>query len=94
MKYADFLEQKHIRHENVGFSKSFELNDKLFDFQKLIVTWALRKGKCALFADTGLGKTPMQLEWAKHVHNETQKPIQSNCCQQGGLPGRQDQILF
>jgi len=39
----------------------------LFDFQRDIVKWALRRGRAAIFADCGLGKTPMQLEWANHI---------------------------
>lgn len=41
------------------------INSVLFDFQKDIVAWALRKGRCAIFADTGLGKSFMQLEWSR-----------------------------
>src|SRR5208337_1059691 len=40
-----------------------ELSPVLFDFQRALVSWALRKGKAAIFADCGLGKTLMQLEW-------------------------------
>ena len=43
------------------------LNPQLFDFQADIVRWALRKGRAAIFADCGMGKTAMQLEWAKHI---------------------------
>jgi DNA modification methylase len=39
----------------------------LFDFQRDIVGWALKRGRASIFADCGLGKTPMQLEWASHV---------------------------
>ena len=46
---------------------SGDIGDALFDHQKAIVRWALRKGRSAIFADTGLGKTLMQLEWARHV---------------------------
>lgn len=44
-----------------------ELNPKLYRFQKDIVRWALAKGRAAVFADCGLGKTPMQLEWAHQI---------------------------
>jgi len=66
--YASFLSQKQIILEDSGISldKSL-LNPKLFEFQRDIVAWALRKGRAALFCDCGLGKTFMQLEWAKHV---------------------------
>ena len=47
-----------------------DLNPKLYCFQRDIVRWALAKGRAAIFADCGLGKTPMQLEWAYHVIKE------------------------
>lgn len=43
----------------------------LYEFQKDIVRWALKKGKACIFADCGLGKTPMQLSWAYHVYKHT-----------------------
>jgi len=51
------------------------LNPNLFDFQKWIVTNALRKGRFSIFADCGLGKTLMQLEWANQVVKETAMPV-------------------
>lgn len=50
-------------------------NTKLFDWQSDIVRWALLKGRAAIFADCGLGKTAMQLEWAKQVSEHTNKPV-------------------
>lgn len=47
------------------------LHSSLFDFQKDIVRWALKRGKSAIFAGTGLGKTRMQIEWAMNVHQNT-----------------------
>ena len=64
--YAEFLEQKATVVEDSGFNAE-ELNGNLFDFQRDIVAWALRKGKAALFEDTGLGKTIQQLSWADAV---------------------------
>ena len=49
--------------------------DHLFDFQKDLVEWALRRGRAAIFADCGMGKTPMELAWAENVHRETGKPV-------------------
>ena len=66
MNYMDFLKRKEITIENTGFDPD-ELNPNLFDFQRDIVSWALRKGKAALFEDTGLGKTIQQLAWADAV---------------------------
>lgn len=64
--YKAFLKQKEVVIEDSGFEVT-ELNPYLFDFQKDIVRWALRKGKAALFEDTGLGKTIQQLAWADAV---------------------------
>ena len=68
MKYQEFLKTKEYHYENTGFDIDIpELNSNLFDFQKQIVKWALKKGRCALFLDTGLGKTICQLEFANQV---------------------------
>jgi hypothetical protein len=64
--YELFLESKIRKYEESGFTTD-EINPLLFDFQIDIVTWCLKKGKAAIFAGTGLGKTGMQLEWAKKV---------------------------
>ena len=74
MKYNEFLQSKVFNTKNCGFEVK-NLNDKLFDFQKEVVKWALRKGKSAIFADCGLGKTPMQLEWANQIVKKTNKPV-------------------
>lgn len=70
--YDEFLKSKSVIAESAGFDigKS-ELNSTLFEFQKDIVRWALKKGKAAIFADCGLGKTPMQLEWGHRVAEHT-----------------------
>jgi len=70
MEYSEFIESKKIITQPVGFEVT-DINDKLFDFQKDIVRWALKKGRSAIFADCGLGKTPMQLEWGKKVNKYT-----------------------
>lgn len=67
MKYDDFLKSKVVETKPTGLNDPPPLNDMLFPFQRDIVNWALRLGRAAIFADCGLGKTPMQLEWAKHV---------------------------
>lgn len=68
--YEAFIESKLTRIPDSGFD-AVDMNDMLFDFQKDIVAWACRKGKAAIFADCGMGKTPMQLEWARQVHDHT-----------------------
>lgn len=70
--YEDFLKQKQIKVVSSGFDVKMEnINPMLFDFQKDIVRWCLKKGKSAIWADCGLGKTPMQLEWSYQVHKKT-----------------------
>lgn len=72
MKYEEFLNSKRFILESSGFEiDKSELNPMLYEFQKDIVRWALKKGKACIFADCGLGKTPMQLSWAYQVHNHT-----------------------
>ena len=74
--YAEFLDKKKDRVEPVGFSVELDqLNDKLKPFQSAIVKWSLSRGRAALFCDTGLGKTFMQLEWANHVCRKTDMPV-------------------
>jgi len=66
--YSDFLKEKEYRNIDAGFKKTRDdINPLLFDFQNDITRWAVRKGKAAIFADTGLGKTFMQLEWARLI---------------------------
>lgn len=67
MDYKQFLNRKRFSDPPSGLTVVPELSPMLFDFQRAIVSWALRRGRAAIFADCGLGKTPMQLEWAKHV---------------------------
>lgn len=74
--YEEFLESKSRLSESVGIDVDKEdLNPNLFEFQKDIVKWALKKGKTAIFADCGLGKTIMQLEWLNQIHKQINKPV-------------------
>ena len=76
MEYKQFLEQKQKKHIESGFNvQESELNKNMFDFQKFIVKRALKAGKYAIFADCGLGKTLMQLEWAFQVTKATNKRV-------------------
>lgn len=68
--YKKFLESKKISHIESGFDCK-DLHDKLFDFQKAIVKWSLKRGRSAIFADTGLGKTFQQVVWANEVVKHT-----------------------
>lgn len=66
MTYEQFIASKRTRAADAGLAAG-ELSGHLFDFQAHVVRWALRKGRAAIFADCGLGKTLMQLEWASRV---------------------------
>ena len=72
--YQGFLKTKIQSRTLEGFNPNY-MPEFLFDFQKIIVEWSLRKGKSAIFADCGLGKTPMQLVWAENVIRHTNKPV-------------------
>ena len=75
-KYLEFLETKQKTHVFSGFDiEESELNKDMFPFQKFITKRALKAGKYAIFADCGLGKTLMQLEWANQVNKNTGKPV-------------------
>lgn len=72
--YSEFLN----RRSQIGTASGFDplwMPDFLFDFQRSLVEWSLRKGRSAIFADCGLGKTPMQLVWAENVVRKTNKPV-------------------
>lgn len=72
--YRVFLDQKTHLAGAAGFEPLY-LPDFLFPFQRALTEWAIRKGRCAIFADCGLGKTPMQLVWAQNVVERTCKPV-------------------
>ena len=72
--YAKFIERKLGVERGSGFEPTF-VPDFLYDFQRAIVEWSVRQGRGAIFADCGLGKTPMQLVWAENVHRKTGKPV-------------------
>lgn len=75
-EYIQFLEKKQKSHILSGFDiDDNKLNEMMFPFQKFIVKRALKAGKYAIFADCGLGKTLMQLEWANQVNKHTGKPV-------------------
>ena len=70
MDYQEFLREK----SNIGAMHGFQpifMPDFLYDFQKDLVDWSIRKGRSAIFADCGLGKTPMQLVWAENIARKT-----------------------
>ena len=74
--YSDFLNSKKITLKNSGFVADAELMPaEIKEFQRDIVLWACKRGRGAIFADTGLGKTLMQITWADLVQKETGKPV-------------------
>lgn len=70
MNYQDFLNAKAQLESDGGFTPVF-MPEFLFDFQASIVEWAVKKGRAAIFADCGMGKTPMELVWAENVVRKT-----------------------
>ena len=68
--YDAFIKAKAATSVAVGFDAK-DMGGELFDFQRAIVEWACRRGRAAIFADTGLGKTAMQVEWARQVNEHT-----------------------
>jgi len=74
--YQHFLDSKRISVVPAGFDiPTSNINSRLFDFQRDIVHWGVRKGKCAFFEDCGLGKTAQELEWSSQVLQKTNHPI-------------------
>lgn len=73
--YEAFLARKAITDPPTGINDPGELPAALFPFQADIVRWALRRGRAALFAGTGLGKSLMELSWAQAVHCATGKDV-------------------
>jgi DNA modification methylase len=74
MEYDDFISGKRDLVKYDGIMHGTGIHD-IFPFQRHIVDWALRKGRAAIFADTGLGKTRMQLSWASEVCNASGQPV-------------------
>ena len=74
--YQEFLREKLDYSNSTGFDIELEqLHLALFPFQRHLTQWALKKGCAAIFADCGMGKTLMQLVWADHIVQRTNKPV-------------------
>ena len=73
-EYLNFLEKKKHSLGNFGFDANY-IPDIAFDFQKSIIEKSILKGRIAIFADTGLGKTLIQLSIAKNIINHTNKKV-------------------
>jgi hypothetical protein len=74
--YERFLESKAVLAPTCGFEVAdSDLNPMLFPFQRDITRWALKRGKSAVFAHTGLGKGPIQMEWGAQVSKYARRPV-------------------
>lgn len=74
MDYDDFVKRKRRAEVATGHQPG-DLNEYLKPFQHAVVSWAVRRGRAAVFADTGLGKTIMQLSWADEVQSHTKGKV-------------------
>lgn len=74
-EYHQFLSSKALVAETAGIAEPPELHPSMFPYQRDLVRWALRRGRAALFCDCGMGKTFMQLEWARVVSEHTGMPV-------------------
>lgn len=74
MTYEEFLERKSMVDAPTGIGDDVDLPTALFDFQRDVTRWALRRGRAAIFAGTGLGKSLMELSWAHAVMQHTGGP--------------------
>lgn len=74
MDYSQFLKDKQSRGANLGFAP-LSIPDFLFDFQQFLTEWSIKKGRAAIFADCGMGKTPMQLVWSDNMLRRNNKSV-------------------
>lgn len=74
-EYQRLIARKTFKPMSAGFDPDLTRYEALKDFQHDIVRWAVNRGRAAIFADTGLGKTLMQITWADCVAQRTGKPI-------------------
>lgn len=75
MSYENYITRKLSYVAPSGIARNADLPASLFDHQACLTRWALNRGRSAIFADTGLGKTRMELAWANVVRHETGKPV-------------------
>lgn len=73
LDYESFIDAKKYAQNDFGFA--IEIGEPLFDYQRVITQWACLRGRAAIFADTGLGKTIMQLTWADAVASHCGMPV-------------------
>ena len=73
--YAAFVRDKFVSHRPSGIASGFTLPEALFPHQSALASWALKRGRAAVFADTGLGKMLIELAWADVVNKHTERPV-------------------
>lgn len=77
--YESFVDGKLSRLSASGIAGQVDLPDSLFGHQAALTRWALKRGRAAIFADTGLGKTRIELAWGQQVARYTQRPVLILC---------------
>ncbi len=75
MIYTEYVQRKLSRVPPTGIVGEFSLPSPMFPHQSALTSWAIRRGRAAIFADTGLGKSRMQLAWADAVQRHTKSPV-------------------
>lgn len=75
LNYEQYVERKLSRVPPTGIQSGFSVPADLFPHQSTLTAWAIRRGRAAIFADTGLGKSRMQLAWADAVRRNTERPV-------------------
>lgn len=75
MSYEAHIDRKLSKVPATGIADGFSVPASLFPHQSALTAWALRRGRAAIFADTGLGKSRMQLAWADAVQKHTRRPV-------------------
>lgn len=75
MSYQQYVNRKLSSVPPTGIAVGFELPRAMFPHQVSLTSWAIKRGRSAIFADTGLGKSRMQVAWADAVHRHTGRPV-------------------
>jgi superfamily II DNA or RNA helicase len=75
VSYSDYVHRKLSRVPPTGIVDGFSVPVSLFPHQSALTAWAIRRGRAAIFADTGLGKSRMQLAWADAVRKHLKRPV-------------------
>jgi hypothetical protein len=73
--YAAFVRRKFVAHLPTGIKKPGPMPKVMFGHQAALASWALKRGRAAIFADTGLGKMLIELAWADAVNKHTKRPV-------------------